>query len=216
MNNENLKDEIARLVLDELRQSRLQVGKEKLKIPAAISARHIHLQRYHLEILFGKDYELTVLKPISQPGQYAANEKVKLISWKGEIPNVRVLGPERKQTQVEISKTDAHTLGIEPVLRKSGDLNKTPGITLEGPKGRLFIHQGVIVADRHIHMNPKEADLYHLKDGQRVDVKVSGVKSGILGDVIIRVNENSALDLHLDTDDANAFFINNGDLLEII
>ena len=212
----DIKKEITKLVINELRQKGLCAAKFYYKIPVSISARHVHLQREHLDILFGKDYQLTFLRKISQPGQYAANEKVSLISEKGSISNVRIIGPLRNQTQVEISKTDAHALKIKAEIRGSGKLDNTPGIILLGPKGRVILNEGVIVTERHVHMTYQDAELFGVSNGQKINVKVDGVKPGVMGNVSARVRDDYTLDMHIDTDDANAFFINNGDLLEII
>lgn len=215
MDKNIIKKEIARLVLEELKDSGL-LQQDYTKVPVSISARHLHLNQEDLESLFGKGYELTFNRYISQPGQFASNEKVTLISEKGKIENVRVLGPLRSKTQVEISKSDTRLLGIEPVVKSSGDLENTQGLILEGPRGRIALGEGVIVPDRHIHMTPQDANNYGVEDGQKVSIKVDGMKGGILSGVTIRVNPRYKLDFHIDTDDANAFFINNGDKLELI
>ncbi len=215
MDRDIIKKEITKLVLEELKYSRL-LFQDYSKIPVSISARHLHLCREDLDALFGKGYELTFNRNISQPGQFASNEKVTLISEKNRIENVRILGPLRNRTQVELSKSETRLLGIKPFVRSSGDLKNTPGLILEGPKGRITLKEGVIIPDRHIHMTPKDAENYGVEDGQRVEVKVEGRKGGVLSNVTIRVSSRYKLDFHIDTDDANAFFINNGDMLEII
>ncbi len=205
-------DQITRLVIQSLQQFKDAVT----GIPVGISARHIHLTREHLELLFGKGYQLTYLKPLSQPEQFAAVETVDLIGPKGTIPKVRILGPERASTQVEIAMTDARRIGLNPPVRASGDLNGTVGITIRGPKGEISIEEGVMIAERHIHMTPEDASKFEVKDGQKVQLHVSGDKGGILHNVTIRVSTKYALDCHIDTDDANAFQIQQGQLLTIV
>jgi putative phosphotransacetylase len=194
-------------------------------VPVSISARHLHLNKEDLEALFGANHELVKVKDISQPGQFAAEEKVTLVGAKGEIKNVRVLGPLRSETQVEISMTDARTLGIKPVIRESGNIEGTPGITLVGPKGNLPLAQpqgiltlekGCIVAERHIHMTPVDAKVFDVTDGEKISVKVSGHRGGVMDNVVVRVREDFVLDMHIDVDEANAFGINNGDMVEIV
>lgn len=209
-------EEITRLVVKELGNQPLSDLQRKTDVPVSISARHLHLQREHVEVLFGQGYELTKFKEISQPGQYACNEKVTLKGPKGTIENVRVLGPLRKQTQIEISRTDARKIGISPPVRNSGNLAGSAPITLIGPKGTVFLQEGCIIADRHIHMTPRDAFLYGVKDQQKVSVQVDGEKGGIMGQVTIRVNERYALDMHIDTDDANAFDLKGNEWLKII
>lgn len=215
MDKHDLKKEIAKLVMQELKTSGLLIN-EYNKVPVSVSARHLHLCREDLEALFGKGYELTVEKEISQPGQYAAKEKVTLITDKGKIENIRVLGPLRNKTQIELTKSEARTLGLNLEVRNSGDLDNTSGVTIKGPKGSIELREGVIIADRHIHMTPEDAENYGVKNGQKVSVVVNGKKGGVLSNVTIRVNPRYKLDFHIDTDDANAFLIQNGDLLELV
>lgn len=207
---------ITELVLKEILAQGLTLEQNKTKIPVSISARHIHLKKEDLEMLFGSGHELTRVKDISQPGQFAAEEKVTLVGPKGNIENVRVLGPLRKETQIEISITDARTLGIKPVVRDSGNVDGTPGLTIIGPKATLQLEKGCIVAQRHIHMTPKDAVEYGVKDGQKVMVKCLNDRGGIFDNVFVRVREDYALDMHIDTDEANAFSIGNGEIVEIL
>ncbi len=210
-------EKVTRLVIDNLEALMLDgMNIPKDKVPIGISARHVHLERQHLDILFGKDYQLTFLKPLSQPGQFAAQETVEVIGPKGSLPSVRILGPERKQTQVEVAMTEARKLGIKPPVRTSGELRGTPGITIRGPKGEITIQEGVMIADRHIHMTPEDALRYNVKDGQKVKVLIEGEKGGIMHNVTIRVSEKYALDCHIDTDDASAFLINQGQIVTIV
>ncbi|MFW5794674.1 MAG: PduL/EutD family phosphate acyltransferase, partial [Bacillota bacterium] len=170
-----------------------------------VSARHCHLSREHLDILFGKGYKLTVKKELSQPGQFAAEEKVKLIGTKSELPRVSILGPARKNTQVEISLTDARSIGIKAPIRESGDIKGSAGCTLVGPKGKVDLAEGVIVAKRHIHLTPKDAKKFDLKDKQIVAVKIkTDDRTSILDDVVIRVREDFESAMHIDTDEGNA------------
>lgn len=185
-------------------------------IPAGISVRHIHIQKEHLEKLFGTNYKLTHFKDLSQIGQFAAEEKVDLIGPKGEIKNVRILGPERPKTQVELALSDARILGIKPPVRASGDLENSEGIIIRGPLGEVQLNDGVIIAERHIHMSDIEAKKFNVVDGEKVQVQVTGDKPGIFDNVTIRVNEKSVLDFHIDTDDANAFLLNQGSLVQML
>jgi len=207
-----LVEQVTKLVLESLKQ----YSEIKTEVPVGVSARHIHLEKDHLRILFGEDYQLTQLKPLSQPGQYAAEETVEIKGPKGSIPKVRVLGPVRPQTQVEITATDARKLGITAPVRTSGDLKGTPGITIIGPKGEITVSEGVIIADRHIHMTPNDAKIYGVADGQKVKLLVDGEKGGVLHNVTIRISDKYALDCHIDTDDASAFQINQNQLLKIL
>ncbi len=189
---------------------------EKKTTEINVSARHIHLSQEHVEVLFGPGYQLTKLKDLKQPGQYAANEQVAVIGPKGSFPKVRVLGPARGNTQFELSLTDARVLGIQGVVRMSGKIEGTPGMILEGPKGRIEVPQGVIVAARHIHMTPEEAAAFGLTDGQVVRVKTNGTRPLTFDDVICRVHRTYALEMHIDTDEANAAGLKDGDIGEIL
>jgi len=181
-----------------------------------VSARHVHLSPAHLEALFGPGYQLTVKKELMQPGQFAAEETVAVIGPKGSFPKVRVLGPVRGSSQVEISATDARTLGVPAVVRLSGNIAGTPGIILEGPRGRVELSEGVIVAARHIHMTPADAEKYGVTDKQVVRVKTNGGRPLTFDDVIVRVRGDMALEMHIDTDEANAAGLKDGDIGEIL
>lgn len=189
---------------------------EKFQVPIGISNKHIHLSQEHIEILFGKGHELTKTKDLSQPGQFACEEVVTLAGPKGQMPGVRVLGPARKASQVELALTDTFKLGVKPPVRDSGDLNGTPGIEIIGPNGTVQLEQGVIVAARHIHMTPDDAKKYQLKDGDHVRVAIAGVRGGTFDNVLIRVSPNYALDMHVDTDEGNAFSLKNGQLVDAL
>ena len=175
------------------------------KILVETSARHVHVSDADLKTLFGPNAQLTPKKMLSQPGQFAAEEKVTIVGPKKSIPNVSILGPSRKKTQVEVSATDARTLGFVIVIRESGDIEKTPGCTLVGPYGQVEIPEGVIVAKRHIHLNLEEAKAFGLQDKQVVMVKVNTPdRSLIFGDVVVRVRSDFAAAMHIDTDESNA------------
>jgi len=173
-------------------------------IPVGISNRHVHLSQQDLVKLFGEDYKLQKKKDLSQPGQYACCETIILCGPKGAIENVRILGPTRKKTQVEILATDGFTLGINPKVRLSGDLQGTDGITLVGKKGSVSIEEGVIIAQRHIHMSLEDSKRLQVEDGQVVSVEVAGRRGGTYDHVAVRATENSALECHFDLEEANA------------
>ncbi len=187
-----------------------------LKLPIAMSNRHIHLSQEHLDILFGKGYSLTKKKDLSQPGQYACEEKVDIVGPKNTIKGVRVLGPVRGKTQVEVSISDAIKLGVEPVVRNSGDIKGTPGAKIVGPNGEVEIQEGVIVAARHIHMHTSDAEKFGVKDGDIVKVKTEGIRALIFENVLIRSGDTHALEMHVDIEEGNAAGVKNGDLVEII
>ncbi len=187
------------------------------KIPVGISGRHLHLTQEHLEILFGKGYQLTVMKELSQPGQYAAEEKVDVVSPDGKLlAGVRILGPVRPASQVEISKSDAIRFKFVAPVRSSGDVKGSGAATLIGPKGQVSISEGVIIADRHIHFSPEEAKEFGVVDRQMVSIKIGGIKPGILDNVLCRVHPQFRLDCHLDTDDGAAFMLSTGDTVELV
>jgi len=187
------------------------------KIPVGISGRHLHLTKEHLETLFGPGYKLTVMKELTQPGQYAAEEKVDVISPDGKLlAGVRILGPVRPASQVEISKSDALRFKFVAPVRSSGDVEGSGAATLVGPKGQVKIEEGVIIADRHIHFSPEEAIQFGVVDRQVVSLKIGGIKAGILDNVLCRVHPQFRLDCHLDTDDGSAFMLNTGDMVELV
>lgn len=173
-------------------------------VPVGISNRHIHLSQADLDQLFGAGYQLTPMKELSQPGQFACKETVTICGPKGAIEKVRVLGPVRKETQIEIIAGDCFKLGVKAPAKLSGDLAGTPGITVVGPKGSVQTAQGLIVAQRHIHMAPADAQAYGVQDGQIVKIRVGGLRGGIYDNVAIRVTTSSKLECHLDTEEANA------------
>lgn len=188
-----------------------------MKIPVGISGRHAHLSQEHLEILFGKGYQLTPIKDLSQPGQFACDEKIDVVSPEGrKIEGVRILGPVRNFTQIELSHSDARRARFNAPVRSSGDIKGSGAAKLIGPKGEVEISEGVIVADRHIHFSLEDAKKFGVKDGDIVSIKVGGIKPGILGNVLCRVSDKFALDCHLDTDDGSAFLLNTGDFVELV
>ena len=187
------------------------------KIPVGISGRHLHLTQEHLETLFGKGYQLTIMKELSQPGQYAAEEKVDVVSPDGKLlAGVRILGPVRPASQVEISKSDAIRFKFVAPVRSSGDVKGSGAATLIGPKGQVYMNEGVIIADRHIHFSPEEGKEFGVVDRQVVSIKVGGIKAGILDNVLCRVHPQFRLDCHLDTDDGAAFMLSTGDTVELV
>ena len=187
-----------------------------MKVSVGVSNRHIHLTQTDLEILFGKDYKLEVVKPINQPGQFASSALLTIKTDKSTIENVRVLGPVRGYTQVEISMTDAYKLGIKPPIRTSGDLENSETVTLIGPNGELEAKNSTIIADRHIHITPKQKEMYGLNGKEYVSVLIPGEKGCILNKVYLKESEDAYFELHIDTDDANANLVKNGDIVEIL
>jgi putative phosphotransacetylase len=186
------------------------------QVPVGVSARHIHLTQEHIELLFGQGHQLGVMKDLSQPGQFAADETVAVIGPKGKFDKIRILGPARKGSQLEISRTDAFSLGVKPPVRESGNTSGTPGVKVVGPAGELDLEEGVIVAARHIHFHTSDAEKWGIRDKQLLKVRVHGERPLVFEDVIARVSDSYALDFHIDTDEANAAGTKTGDLAEII
>lgn len=207
-------EQITRMVLEAIESTR---GNEsKMTVPVGVSARHIHLTQQDVEKLFGEGYQLTKKKEL-MGGQFAANEQCTVVGLKlRAIENVRILGPVRKQSQVEISATDARTLGVNAPLRESGDTKGSAPVALVGPKGVVYLDEGCIVAARHIHMTPAQAASASLKDGDYVSVRMGNERGAVLDHVKIRVDESFSLEMHIDTDEANACRVKQGDLAEII
>lgn len=211
-------EELLKLLLETVK------GKEKSnscqdnssEIPVGVSNRHVHLSQKDLESIFGEGYELMKLKDLSQPGQYACNETVTICGPKGAIERVRVLGPTRSKTQVEVLVGDCIKLGAIPHVKLSGDLCKTPGITLVGPKGSVQVEEGLIVAQRHIHMTPTDAKNLDVHDGEIVSIKFDNLRGGIYANVAIRANDASKLECHLDIEEANAMGINSKSKVTIV
>ena len=182
----------------------------RLFVELEASGRHVHVTAQQAKVMFG--HPLTPERPLSQPGQYLAKERVRLIGPKGEFRNVAVLGPERKEGQVEISLTDGRTLGINPPIRLSGDVAGSPGITLEGERGRVTLSHGVIAAQRHVHLTPSDAAKFGVRNGQTVRLQTYTARPTVYGDVAVRVSPEFASYVHLDYDEANACGFRKGDL----
>ena len=215
MENEKMINEIVSLIVDKLRGQEVVTGTDK-RVKVGVSARHIHLSREDMDILFGKGSELTPMKDL-MGGQFAAKETVTIIGLKlRAIENVRILGPLRKQTQVEVSATDCIRLGVKAPVRLSGDLKGSAPITIIGPKGAVTVQEGCIVALRHIHMSPADAAAYGVKDKQVVRVQMGGERGGYLDNVPVRVDPSFTTEMHIDTDEANALGIHNGMELTIV
>ena len=213
MENQNV-ELIARMVMEAL-ESR-EKESNGFAVPIGVSARHIHLTQEHVEILFGKGYQLTKKKEL-MGGQYASNEQVTIVGLKlRAIENVRILGPVRKKSQVEISATDAIRLGVKAPIRESGNVKGSAPIAVVGPKGVIYLEEGCIIAKRHIHMAPKDAMAAGVADGQTVSVKADNERGTVFNHVQIRVDESVTLEMHIDTDEANAAKIATGQLVTII
>ena len=194
-----------------------ELAKQFRTVPVGISNRHVHLCRADMDVLFGKDSQLTIKKMLGQPGQYASEEMVTLVGPKGRLEKVRVLGPLRKDTQVEISITDGRTLGVKAPVRESGKVSDTPGLRLIGPCGETELKEGTIVALRHIHMTPYLAEQMNLSDGDRIDVELGDAeRGGVMSRVLIRVSDKYAPEMHIDVDEANAFGVKNDDTARIL
>lgn len=184
------------------------------KILVETSARHVHLTQEHIETLFGKGYELTKKKDLSQPGQFACEERVTVVGPKKELPGVSILGPARPASQVELSLTDARAIGLAAPIRESGDVAGSAPCKLVGPCGEVELTEGVIAAKRHIHLTPESAEEYGVSDKQIVKVAVNGARPLIFDDVVVRVSPKFAPAMHIDTDEANAAFgVNEGEII---
>lgn len=187
-----------------------------LYIPVGVSNRHVHLSEEHIELLFGSGYRLTSLRELSQPGQFAANETVTLAGPKGVIPHVRVLGPSRGASQVEISRTDGYLLGIHPPVRLSGHIQDTPGIALIGPKQMVMLTEGLIVAKNHVHMSMEDAQRFQVVQGDRLMVQTTGDRPLMFTDVVVRIHDRFSLEMHVDTDEANAAQLSTGQQVRVV
>jgi len=204
------------MVIDAINGHDAKPADKGFLVPVGVSARHVHLTQEHVEVLFGKGYQLTKKKDL-MGGQFASNERVTIVGLKlRAIENVRILGPCRKQSQVEISATDARTLGVPAPVRESGHLEGSAPIALIGPKGALYLKEGCIVAMRHIHMSPKDAQAAGLQNGDVVSVKADNDRGTTFNHVVIRVNPSFTLEMHIDTDEANAAGIKQGDTVRIV
>ncbi|WP_019152635.1 phosphate propanoyltransferase [Robertmurraya massiliosenegalensis] len=206
-NNRQIQEKIVKEVV-----KRVLALEEQPYVPIGVSNRHIHLKQDDLDVLFGKGYQLTKWKDLKQPGQFAAKETVSIIGKKGELERVRILGPVRNITQVEVSMTDSFKIGVPAPVKESGKIEGTPGVRLKGPCGEVEMTEGVIVALRHIHVPPQFAEKFQLKDKDLVDVELGGERKTIFKNVLIRISDKYVLEMHLDTDEANAAGVKNGDL----
>jgi propanediol utilization protein len=186
----------------------------RIFIPLEASGRHVHVTAEQAHVLFG--HPLTPKRPLSQPGQFLANERITVIGPKGKLDNVAVLGPERKEAQVEISLTDSRALGVTPPVRPSGDVSDSPGCILSSPRGQVALHQGIIAAQRHIHMTPEDAARMQVTDKQTVRLRTYTARPLVLEDVLVRVSPDYATYAHLDYDEANACGFVQGDLARLV
>ncbi len=186
------------------------------ELTVALSNRHCHLTIEDIEILFGKGYDLTPVKNLTQPGQFACSETIDIVGPKGKIEDVRILGPARIVSQIELFISDCYRVGVPIVIRESGKIENTPGITMIGPKGVCNLKQGVIVAARHIHMSIQEAKEFGVKDKDIVDVETDGIRGVIFKNVLVRSGENYALDMHIDFEEGNAAGVKNKQVVRII
>lgn len=199
-----------------LTSTQVNADADSSEIPVGVSNRHLHLSQPDMNILFGQGYQMTKMKDLSQPGQYACKETVTICGPNGAIEKVRILGPARSKTQVEILAGDCFKLGVVSQARLSGDLQGTPGITIIGPKGSVQTQEGLIVAQRHIHMTPQDAQHFGVCDGQMVSIQFHGPRGGIYNNVAVRANDASALECHIDTEEANAMNVNSLSKVKLI
>ena len=214
MNTYQNVEAITRMVLEAMEAGKTE--KPRIKVPIGVSARHIHLTQEDVEKLFGEGYQLTKRSEL-MGGQFASNEQCTIVGLKlRAIENVRILGPVRSKSQVEISATDARTLGVKAPTRQSGDIAGSAPIALVGPKGAIYLKEGCIVAARHIHMPPADAEAAGVKNGDMVSVRMGDERGALLEQVKIRVDESFTLEMHIDTDEANACQVKQGDLALIV
>ncbi len=204
------------LLVEDIIDEVIKRVKKEAFIEVEASGKHVHLCEEHINILFGRDYQLNRVKDLSQPGQYACKERVTITGPKGSLKNVVVLGPARKSTQVEISLTDATVLGIKAPVKESGKIEGTPGITISTERATLTIDKGVIVAKRHIHITPEDAEKFGVKDKEVIQAKVYGNRPLIFDDVVIRVSPDFRTYMHIDYDEANACGFTKGTLCRIV
>ena len=208
-------EELAALVLEAIKEGGY-LTRGSGSIPVGISNRHIHLSQGDLETLFGAGYQLTKTKDLSQPGQYACKETVIMAGPKGAIEKVRILGPVRSESQAEILQADCFKLGVTAPVKLSGDLAGTPGVTLIGPQGSVYLKRGLMIAQRHIHMTPEDAANLGVRDGERVTIQIDGLRGGTYTNVVIRANSASALEFHVDTEEANAMGLTSASQITIV
>ena len=208
-------EDLAQRITEKIKE---RMERSQKPIPVGISNRHLHLTREHFEILFGKGAQPRKFRSVVQPGYYACYETVTLKGPKEEIPHVRLIAPHRPKTQIEISKTDAMILGIKPPVRDSGKLEGSAGITLVGPKGRLELKEGCILAKRHVHFHPGQAKEFGILDGEYVRVRsgIGGDRELVFEKVLCRISDQFQLEFHLDTDEANACGVKNGDFVYMV
>ena len=210
-------EELVKRVVAQMKDESAPVKKDSGAIPVGVSNRHIHLTKEHVEVLFGKGYELTKLKDLSQPGQYACKETLTIVGPSlRPIEKVRVLGPVRRASQVEISKTDSYALKVKAPVRESGNVAGSAGVTIIGPCGVVTLSEGCIIANRHIHMAPEDGQRFGVSDGDTVTVDAVGERRTRFYDVQVRVSDAFRLEMHLDTDDANAVGLGNGSTVTIV
>ncbi|GMB09481.1 phosphate propanoyltransferase [Thermolongibacillus altinsuensis] len=205
-----MNEQIIQSIVDEVVNKLSKIHSKTQLVPIAVSARHCHLSKSDLITLFGEGYALTKKADLSQPGQFAANETVMIVGPRGSIEKVRVLGPVRNVTQVEISKTDSIKLGLNPPIRESGDIKGSSPITIVGPKGSIYKKEGLIIAQAHIHMTPEDAEKFGVKNGEFVKITTNSERPITFEKVLIRVSSRYKLEMHIDTDEANAGLISSG------
>lgn len=203
-------------LLNEIVEEVINRVKKEAFIEVEASGRHVHLSKSDMEDMFGKGYELTKAKDLSQPGQYACKERVTITGPKGSLKNVIVLGPCRSNTQIEVSMTDLATLGIKAPVKQSGDIKGTPGLKISVEDKEINVEEGLIVAKRHIHMTPKDAEKFGVYDNEEVDVKVFGSRPLVFEEVVVRVNANYKTYMHIDYDEANACGFEKGTFAKIV
>lgn len=210
---------VRKIVAGEVEQIRAGAARGEAptdRVPVNASNRHVHLSREHVDLLFGPGFSFRKLKDLSQPGQFACDESVLVAGPKGALEKVRILGPVRGKTQIEILASDQFTLGVTAPVRQSGDLSGSAAATIVGPLGSVRLEEGVIIAQRHIHLDPESAGRMKLKDKERVSVAVDGPRPLVFRDVLVRVHAEYACDMHIDLDEANACLIKNGTLCKVI
>ncbi|GAA0114763.1 phosphate propanoyltransferase [Clostridium senegalense] len=211
-------EELLKVLLEAVKDkgSNATIGGNSSEIPVGVSNRHAHLSQKDINTLFGEGYNLTKLKDLSQPGQYACKETITICGPKGAIEKIRILGPARSKSQIEVLMGDCIKLGAAQYVRLSGELSKTAGITLVGPKGSVQLEEGLIVAQRHIHMTPEDAKNLGVCDGEIVSIKFDDLRGGTYSNVAIRANDTSKLECHLDIEEANAMGINSKSKITIV
>lgn len=214
MTNEQLLTQILQILVE--KKAKPAQSQSTTEIPVGVSNRHIHLSQEDLNHLFGQHYALTFFKALKQPGQFAAKETVCLAGPKGVIEHVRILGPVRPHSQIELSKSDCFKVGIQAPIRESGDLTDAATLTVIGPKGAKTLPQAAIIAKRHIHMTPEDARTYQVTDRETIAIQTQGERAGCLQEVVIRVSPDFALECHLDMDEANALGVGNGETVTLI